>query len=497
MLRPTGPLTGTPQTSRAAAAAPTGAAATPAPTPVTPGTPASAAGPAAFATPAAPASRLAQPTSALALRASVPSSGIDFPSPYKDIRPSPPARPARSATPAPGPAFVAGSAPTSTPASRKVSQPTSQSLMERGRAPFSASFSAMASRLGQRSERGAAVGKAIAASGRPDPLTNPSDRERALIRLLGPEAGPETDTGTDRESDTERDKAMGTAAGASRPARPTETETSARARAEALRPELARIVHASSHHELKAHWEQFSSWVDEPQDERTNTPYNRHRRALFLELVAERHLGKHTPASFEALETTLKEVEPKMAACRNFRAAQTSLDMRLHALCRLAPATQLHGVIGSWGYIHSEQTPPQQALHALVLHHVCVGIHGLQGARKYLIDAEPPVSGPKAWPVLEQMCLLACRGLTPAEHQDLMRLFKKDKPMGQGESGADNNSVLAPDERVRAFMRQTLEAYKPPGAGARGSLEDVAPSPASASGLPSGASEAKGAGGGK
>lgn len=355
----------------------------------------------------------------------------------------------------------------------------------------------MASRLGQRSERGAAVGKAIAASGQPDPLTFPFHRELALIRLLRSDAGAEADTEKDTERGAETGTAMGTAAGASRPARPPETETSARARAEALRPELTRILDASSHHEVKAHWEQFSSWVDEPQDERADTAYNRHRQALFLELVAERHFGKHTPASFEALETTLKEVEPKMAACRNFRAAQTSLDMRLHALCRLAPATQLHGVIGSWGYIHSEQTPPQQALHALVLHHVCVGIHGLQGARKYLIDAEPPVSGPKAWPVLEQMCLLACRGLTPAEHQDLMRLFKKDKPMGQGESGADNSSVLAPDERVRAFMRQTLEAYKPPGAGARGSLEDVAPSPASASGLPSGASEAKGAGGGK
>ncbi len=373
--------------------------------------------------------------------------------------------------------------------------------MERGRASFSASFSAMATRLGQRSERGAAVGKAIAASGRPDPLTNPSNREWALIRLLGPEAGAETDTRADRESDTERDTepgtAMGTTAGASRPARPPETEASARARAEALRPELTRILDASSHHELKAHWEQFSSWVDEPQDERTNTPYNRHRQALFLELVAERHFGKNTPASFEALEATLKEVEPKMAACRNFQTAQTSLDMRLHALCRLAPTIQLHGVIGSWGYIHSEQTPPQQALHALVLHHVCVGIYGLQGARKYLIDAEPPVSGPKAWPVLERMCLLACQDLTPAEHRDLMRLFKKGSPSGRGESGAGSSSVLAPDERVRAFMRQTLEAYKPPGAGARGSLVDAAPSPASARGLPSGASEAKGAGGGK
>lgn len=367
--------------------------------------------------------------------------------------------------------------------------------MERGRVSFSASFSAMATRLGQRSERGAAVGKAIAASGRPeDPLAYPSHRELALIRLLRSEAGAETDTDKDTERDTETGTAMGTAAGASRPAHARETEASARARAEALRPELARIVHASSHHELKAHWEQFSSWVDEPQDERTNTPYNRHRRALFLELVAERHLGKNTPASFEALAATLQEVEPKMAGCRNFRAAQTSLDLRLHALCRLAPATQLHGVIGSWGYIHSEQTPPQQALHALVLHHVCVGIHGLQGARKYLIDAEPPVSGPKAWPVLEQMCLLACRDLTPAEHQDLMRLFQKDKPMGQGESAADSSSVLAPDERVRAFMRQTLEACKPPGAGARGSLVDAAPSPASARGRPSGDSEAKGAG---
>ncbi len=373
--------------------------------------------------------------------------------------------------------------------------------MERGRASFSASFSAVATRLGQRSERGAAVGKAIAASGRQDPLTYPSNRELALIRLLGPEAGAETDTGTYRESDTERDTepgtVMGTTAGASRPAHARETEASARARAEALRPELTRILDASSHQELKAHWEQFSSWVDEPQDERTNTPYNRHRQALFLELVAERHFGKHTPASFEALAATLQEIEPKMAGCRNFQAAQTSLDMRLHALCRLAPATQLHGVIGSWGYIHSEQTLPQQALHALVLHHVCVGIHGLQGARKYLIDADPPVSGPKAWPVLERMCLLACQDLTPAEHRDLMRLFKKDNPSGQGESGAGSSSVLAPDERVRAFMRQTLEAYKPSGAGARGSLVDAAPGPASARGLPSGASEAKGAGGGK
>lgn len=355
----------------------------------------------------------------------------------------------------------------------------------------------MPTRVGQGSERGAAVGKAIAASGRPDPLTNPSDRERALIRLLGPEAGAETDTGTDRDRDTETGAAMGTTTGASRPAHARETESSARARAQALRPELARILDASPHQELKAHWEQFSSWVDAPQDERTNTPYTRHRQALFLELVAERHLGKNTPASFKALAATLQEVEPKMASARNFRAAQTSLDMRLHALCRLAPATQLHGVMGTWGYIHSEQTPHQQALHALVLHHVCAGIYGLQGARKYLIDAEPPVSGPKAWPVLERMCLLACQDPTPAEHQDLMRLFKKDKPMGQGESGAGSSSVLAPDERVRALMRQTLEAYKPSGAGARGSLADVAPSPASAKDrLSGGSSEAKGAGGG-
>jgi hypothetical protein len=337
----------------------------------------------------------------------------------------------------------------------------------------------MASRLGQRSERGAAVGKAIAASDRQDPLTLESNRESALIRLLGPEAGAETDTGADRESDTETDKAMGTAAGASRPVRPPETEASAKARAQELRPELTRILDACSHRELEAHWKRFSSWVDEPQDERTITPYTRHRQALFLELVAERHFGKNTAAKFEALAATLQEVEPKMAGARNFRAAQTSLDMRLHALCRLPPTAQLHGVIGSWGYIISEQTPHQQALHALVLHHVCVGIHGLQGARKYLIDAEPPVSGPEAWPVLERMCLLACQDLTPAEHQDLMRLFKKDKPMGQGESGAGSSSVLAPDERVRAFMRQTLEACKPSGAGARGSLVDAAPSPAS------------------
>ncbi len=361
--------------------------------------------------------------------------------------------------------------------------------MERGRASFSAYFSAMASSLGQGSERGAAVGH------RPDPLTIESNRESALTRLLSPEAGAETDTGADRESVTETDKAMGTAAGASRPVRPPETEASAKARAQELRPELTRILDACSQRELEAHWKRFSSWVDEPQDERTITPYTRHRQALFLELVAERHFGKNTAAKFEALAATLQEVEPKMAGARNFRAAQTSLDMRLHALCRLPPTAQLHGVIGRWGYIISEQTPHQQALHALVLHHVCVGIHGLQGARKSLIDAEPPVSGPKAWPVLEQMCLLACQDLTPAEHLDLMRLFKKDKSSGQGKSGAGSSSVLAPEERVRAFMRQTLEAYKPPVAGARGSLVDAAPSPASARGRPSGDSEAKGAGG--
>jgi hypothetical protein len=249
--------------------------------------------------------------------------------------------------------------------------------MERGRASFSASFSAMATRLGQRSERGAAVGKAIAASGRPDPLTNPSNREWALIRLLGPEAGAETDPRADRESDTERDTepgtAMGTTAGASRPARPPETEASARARAEALRPELTRILDASSHHELKAHWEQFSSWVDEPQDERTNTPYNRHRQAVFLELVAERHFGKNTAAKFEALAATLQEVEPKMAACRNFQAAQHALDMRLHALCRLVEGTILGGFFGAWGWVISEQTPHEQALHALVMLHLNIG----------------------------------------------------------------------------------------------------------------------------
>jgi hypothetical protein len=371
--------------------------------------------------------------------------------------------------------------------------------MERGRASFSASFSAMASRLGQRSERGAAVGKAIAASDRPDPLTFESNRESALIRLLGPEAGAETDTGADRESDTERDKAMGTAAGASRPARPPETEASAKARAQALRPELTRILDASSHHELKAHWERFSSWVDEPQDERTNTPYNRHRQALFLELVAERHFGKHTPAS-EALKATLQEVEPKMAACRNFQAAQHALDMRLHALCRLVEGPILGGYFGAWGWVISEQTPHEQALHALVMLHLNIGTHGLQGLRERLLtrpDHTVVVTGPQAWPINERICLLACRDLTPAEHRDLMRLITKDKSSGQGKSGAGHRSALAPDQRVRAFMRQTLEAYKPPGAGARGGLVDAAPSPASARGRPSGgSSEAKGAGGG-
>ena len=146
----------------------------------------------------------------------------------------------------------------------------------------------------------------------------------------------------------------------------------------------------------------------------------------------------------------------------------------------------------------SEQTSPQQALHALVMLHLNIGAHGLQGLRERLVtrpDHSVMVTGLQAWPVNERMCLLACRDLTPAEHRDLMRLVKTDKSSGRGESGASSSSVHAPDERVRALMRKTLEAYKPSGAGARGSLVDAAPSPASARGRPSGDSEAKGAGG--
>lgn len=376
---------------------------------------------------AAAAAPLAPPTATPATPATRPvslaSPGTDFPSPYKNIRTS--RSQAYAATPVDGKARTATPLP---PAQRS-------SLLDR-----------LASRLGMTGSRGEAAGRATETPGGPASLATARARRQALANLFNPEAGD------------------GTALSDGPGQGPTESPAEGRARADAVRPQLVKILNACPARELEAQWQQLTDWVDEPEDPSSATPFARRLQALQLELVAERLFEKESGPSSQALKATLETVLPQMAKCRNFSRAHALLDRRLQALCRLENPTRLSSYTGTWGYAAEGETPHEQKMRALVLLHLQIGRLGPQHICDQLISdsSESLVDGAAKWQVRRQICDLACQHLTPAEHHRLTQLCRDDAPPFDqrplAKSVSDKEGI---ELQLRQIMRESLAAHQP------------------------------------